>query len=371
MRILGLCSFPAEAAATRFRMVQYVEPLRDLGIDLNIKPFLTREQFSSLYKPGRLLRKSAGMVPRVIARMLLAAELGDYDLIFVQREAMIFGPAFFEWLYQQLEGIPLVLDLDDATYVKYISPVYGKFGSMFKFFGKTDAVIQRSACVVCGNRFIAEHVSAIGSKSVVIPTIVDTDIFKPVTRDNPVPVIGWIGTHSTYPFLRSLFPVLQKLAKKHEFILRIVGSGLSHIRVDGLTIEDLEWSGDREVIDFQTLDIGLYPLAVSSHVSTEWLMGKSGFKAIQYMAVGVPFVMAPIGVCAEMGNPGETHFLASTPEEWLRSLDRLLRDPKLRMSMGANGRRHSLANYTLGPQARKLAEVFHDAVGKSIRELSR
>ncbi|MBK7512430.1 MAG: hypothetical protein IPI76_09225 [Chloracidobacterium sp.] len=79
-------------------------------------------------------------------------------MIFVQREAMIFGPPIFEWLYRRIANIPMVLDLDDATYVPYVSPSYGRLGSYLKFFWQDRPVDSAASVVVCGNRFIAEYV---------------------------------------------------------------------------------------------------------------------------------------------------------------------------------------------------------------------
>jgi len=196
-----------------------------------------------------------------------------------------------------------------------------------------------------------------------LPTVVDTDVFRPVEKLNARPVIGWIGTHSTLPFLESLFPVLQKLAEKHEFVLKIVGAGRENISLEGVRIENLSWNLEREVADFQSLDVGLYPIRTAKSAPPEWILGKSGFKAIQYLAVGIPFVMTPVGMCAEIGVDGETHFNAQTDEEWYNSLDNLLTDAARRREMGARGRQYSLDNFAVPAQAAVLAEVLR-GVGK-------
>ena len=85
-------------------------------------------------------------------------------------------------------------------------------------------------------------------------------------------------------------------------------------RSTGVEVENAEWELEREVADFQELDIGLYPIETGGSLDSQWLLGKSGFKAIQYMAVGVPFVVTPVGVCAEMGIEGKTHFNAVSTE---------------------------------------------------------
>lgn len=365
MRVLGLCSYPIEAAATRYRLAQFIEPLAKNGIQLEISPFFDNQQFARLYQKKPLLKSVSEMASPLFRRFGEVAKFSDYDLVFVQREAMIFGPAVFEWIFQKIGKLPLVLDLDDATYIPYISPTYGKFGSLFKFFGKTDRLIKRADAVVCGNRFIAEYVEKKGTEAVVIPTVVDTDEFIPIEKNNNVPMLGWIGTHSTFPFLQSVFPVLQELAQKHQFTLRIIGAGRERVELEGVTIQNLPWNLEREVSDFQTLDIGLYPLTVSETFSDEWLLGKSGFKAIQYLAVGVPFVMTPVGVCAEIGEPGATHFNAFAAEGWYNALDKLLSDESLRRQMGKAGRVVSLRDYTVEKQFEKLEKTLRKVYEKS------
>ncbi len=362
MKILGLCSFPVESAATRYRLVQYIEPLAKEGIELTVMSFLDSEQFKQFYQKGNKLSKILNLIFPLIKHFIESIKVRKYDLIVIQREAMFFGPAFFELLFQKIGNCPIVLDLDDATYVSYISPTYGKIGSFFKFFGKTDKLINRAETVICGNRFIAEYVDSKNKKSVVVPTIVDTEIFLPFEKENQIPVIGWVGTHSTFPLLESVFPVLKKLAEKYDFTLKIVGAGKQNVKIDGVKIENLDWNLEREVSDFQSFDIGLYPITTSASASQEWLLGKSGFKAIQYLAVGIPYVVTPVGICAEIGIDGETHFSATTAKEWYNSLEKLLLDENLRKQMGAKGRDFSVKHFSLEEQTEILIQTFSEVV---------
>lgn len=363
MEVLGLCSYPLEAACTRYRLMQFVAPLAEQGINLTVLPLLGKEEFAALYQKGQTARKAIRLLNSARRRLFDSVKARNFDALFVQREAMIIGPPVFEWLYKTIGKCPLILDLDDATYLSYVSPTYGRLGSALKFFGKTDTLIDWSETVICGNRHIAEYVESRGKNAAVVPTVVDTDKFYPIEKDaRKTPVVGWIGTHSTFPLLEEIFPVLRELAREYDFILKIVGAGCDEIRLDGVRIENLTWNLEREIADFQSLDIGLYPLEATKFVTKEWLAGKSGFKAIQYMAVGIPFVVTPIGAGAEIGVENETHFSAADDEQWRESLVKLLKSSQLRREMGENGRKYALAHYTVPRQTDKIARVIREAV---------
>ena len=362
MRVLALASYPIEAAATRFRLQQFVAPLAARGISLNIHPFLTSQQFRELYRRDAAVRVAAGLVNSGVRRLFDIARARTADVILIQREAMLFGPPAIEWVLTHGLRRPMVLDLDDATYVSYESPTYGAFTKTLKWFSKTNDLIKWATIVVCGNRSIADYAASKGARARIIPTVADTEVFKPVARNDPqAPLtLGWVGTHSTFPYLESIFPVLSSLAERFSFRLKIVGSGRDRITVPGVTVENLGWAMDREVQDFQSIDLGLYPIDATLY-SGKWAQGKSGFKAVQYMAVGVPFVATPIGASTEIGEPGVTHFFASTNDEWYRSLERLMDDPDRRLKMGVAGRAHAVAHYGLEDQADRLAAVLLEA----------
>ena len=364
MKVLALASYPVEAAATRFRLQQFVDPLAARGITLTIHSFLDSQQFQQLYRQKSWPRTALGLSMSSLRRLKDIAAARKADVILIQREAMMFGPPVIEWLGARVMKRPMVLDLDDATYVSYTSPTYGGLGSVLKWFSKTDDLIRWANIVTCGNRGIAEYVSAKGTEARVIPTVVDTDVFRPVpggAAGNSV-VLGWIGTHSTFPYLESIFPVLGDLARRHKFRLKVVGAGKEGITVPGVEVENSAWEIGREVEDFQSIDIGLYPIDASLY--SGWAAGKSGFKAVQYMAVGVPYVATPVGGSAEIGEEGTTHLFATTNEEWHQALDQLLANADRRRQMGVAGRQHVIEHYGLEAQADKLGKALREAADR-------
>jgi len=361
MKVLALASYPVEAAATRYRLQQFVEPLAARGVTLEVHPFLNSHQFKILYRRNALPATAIGLIKSAVMRIADLVIARKADVILIQRESMLFGPPIVERLIARGLKRPMVLDLDDATYVAYDSPTYGALGKL-KWFSKTDDLIRWASLVTCGNRSIAEYVASKGAKARVIPTVVDTRVFRPIQGDRESLVLGWIGTHSTFPYLESIFPVLSRLAKEHHFSLKVVGAGREDIAVPNVRVETLPWELDREVRDFQSIDIGLYPIDTSLYGN--WAQGKSGFKAVQYMAVGVPYVASPVGGSAEIGEAGKTHLFASTNDEWYRNLKLLIAGERLRHEMGAAGRQHAIEHYALEDQADKLVAALHEAAGK-------
>ena len=332
---------------------------------MTIHPFLDSELFKHLYRRESLPRTTLGLLKSAFLRLADVMRARQADVILIQREAMMFGPPVIEWLTTRVMKRPMVLDLDDATYISYTSPTYGSLGKALKWFSKTDDLIRWAAIVTCGNSSIAQYVSSKGARARILPTVVDTEIFKPAPRlaaSGPV-ILGWIGTHSTFPYLESIFPVLSSLAKEYAFRLKVVGAAKVDVNIPGVEVENLPWSLDREVSDFQSIDIGLYPIDAGLY-SGKWAFGKSGFKAIQYMAVGIPYVATPVGGATEIGEAGATHLFATTSDEWYRALESLIANGDRRQQMGSAGRRHVIQHYGLSDQADRLAAALREAAAR-------
>ncbi|MCS6816594.1 MAG: glycosyltransferase [Blastocatellia bacterium] len=352
LRVLALASYPIEAAATRYRVVQYGPWLAARGIEVELQTFLSHDVFAILYERGHWGKKIAGLLAALLRSSRALIRAARADVVWIQREAAPLGPPVLEWLIVRGLRKPMLLDLDDATFVPYVSPTYGPWVRPLKWFGKTDRLIAWADVVVAGNRLIAEYVRQREKPVLLLPTIVDTDLFVPKAEASDPPVLGWIGSHSTFRYLKTLLPVLEELGRDFTFRLLVVG-GTEPVRLRTVEVENRRWALDREVEDFRSLDIGLYPL-----IEDEWSVGKSGLKAIQYMAVGIPTVASAVGVVTEILEDGVTGFLVRSPEEWYDRLRLLLENPELRRQMGRAAREVAVQRYRVAVHAEAIRRAI-------------
>ena len=172
-------------------------------------------------------------------------------------------------------------------------------------------------------------------------------------------MIGWIGSPTTAFYVQRLTEVFQRVRERHPFVLRISGSG-APLQVPGVVTENAPWSLGDEVRLFNTCDVGVYPLA-----DDEWSKGKCGFKAIEFMACGVPVVASAVGVNREIIQDGVNGFLASTDDEWVDKIGRLLVDRDLGRRLGAAGRRTVEDRYSLQVHAPTLAATLRGVVERA------
>ncbi len=321
-----------------------------------LRPFLDETAVAALYRAGSNALKVGAAIRALAGRLrdVLEARHG-FDGVLVHREAALIGPPIVERLLGDRFNLPIIFDLDDALWVEYTSPTYGATLSRWlKYPQKADEILAKASHVMAGSPYVADHARALNPRVSIVPTVVDTDVFTPVHPANPVPVLGWIGTHSTVPYLQSLVPALTRLAHTHRFVLRVVGG---RITAPGINVDHRTWALAREVEDFQGLDVGLYPL-----VQDAWSAGKSGFKAIQYMACGLPVVASPVGVTQDIVQHGQNGFLATSDDDWVDTLKHLLDDPSARNRIGQAARADACALYSRKAYEPRVVQIVLGAL---------
>lgn len=329
--------------------------LKPAGIHLHYAPFETERLREILYQPGYHLAKAAEMIRGYARRLGLLRHLNDYDAVFVYREAALLGPAFLEKEIAR-RGKPIIYQLDDPLYVPYRSPSNG-YLSYLKFFGKIADICRVSRVVIVNSSHHREYAAQYNRNIWQIPSIVDTAqyAFRPPPLDLAEVCIGWSGSPTTVGNLQVIRDALRELARRVDHRVHLIGG--TEFDLPGVRYTAQQWRAETEVEDLRKMQIGLVPLPVN-----EWNKRKFYMKSAQYMALGIPPVCTPLGSNPEVIEHGVTGFLANTTGEWVDYLERLIRDPALRLEMSHNAARVAQEKYSLEGNEAKIVEAFRAAV---------
>nr|WP_314444330.1 glycosyltransferase family 4 protein [uncultured Sphingomonas sp.] len=363
-RILVLCPYPFDTnAGQRLKFEQYYDNWRSLGFEIVISPFMDWKMWSVVFEPGHFGAKVAGTLRGYFRRVRDLFRLRHYDLVYSFMWVTPVGPPLFEWLVLGLAR-RVVFDLEDSV----LDSKGGSGGNpnpllrLLRGAGKARLLVRRADHVIASSPELADRCGAENHRGAAtyITSSVDTDRFVPVNRysNDHVPVIGWTGTFSSRAYLDLLRPVFQALARERRFNLRVIGN--FDYELPGVDLEVLRWSAEEEVAQLQGIDIGVYPLPLGDE---SWVSGKSGLKAIQYMAFALPCVATATGNTPRVVRDGVSGLLVRTEAEWLEALKRLIDDPALRRRLGQNARQDVLDRYSKTAVALSYRQVLVEALG--------
>jgi len=341
-KLLVICPFPqGVAAGQRLKYEQYFENWRENGYEITVSSFMDMAMWKVVYKHGNFPAKVFGTFQGYFRRMLDIFRVYQYDLIYVHMWVTPFGSSMVERIFRSLSTL-LVYDIEDNVLMEKSNEL-NPFVKIFKSPRKINYLIKTADHVITSSPFLNDYCLRINrNKSCTyISSSVDTDRFLPANcyKNEKKVTIGWTGTFSSKIYLDLLSNVFAQLNKRIDFKLRVIGN--FQYEFPGIDLEVIQWTKEKEVEDLQGIDIGIYPLE-----QNQWVLGKSGLKAIQYMAFGLPTVATDIGttpiIIRHMGNG----WLVKTDEEWIDALEMLVKNPELRRNIGEAARLTVLENYS-------------------------
>lgn len=339
----------------RFRCEQYVPYLVLAGFSVRWNNLLNEQEDHLFYASGRWAAKAWLVIRKFFQRRKEVQSVKPGDIAFVYREAFMLGTTYFERALKK-RGAKLVFDFDDAIWLPEVSAGNRKL-SFLKRPGKAADIGRLSDLVIVGNEYLAEYARQFATNVVVIPTTIDTDYHKlgPVTKSKAGICIGWTGSESTVKHFETIVPVLKALQIKYgdQVYFKLITNRLVHF--PQLELEATLWNRQDEVEQLAEIDIGIMPLP-----EDEWSKGKCGFKLLQYMAMGKAAVGSPVGVNTEIIEDGENGFLASTEQEWIAQLSRLIDNPDLRRTLGKAGRKTVEERFSVESQRDRYETLFKE-----------
>jgi glycosyltransferase involved in cell wall biosynthesis len=352
MRGVAYVKYGPLAASTRARFLQYGDHLREAGIEIETAPLLDDAYLRALF--GGRGRSWAAVSAAYLAR--------GRHIRRVPRAFSWVHCEFFPYLPGLAErailagGAPVIYDSDDAIFHQYDRHPNPLVRAMLG--RKLEPLLRGARLAICGNAYLRDYAARFCRRVEIVPTVVDTDAYRPVPGERPDrPVtLGWIGSPSTWTYMRPMVPLLEALRRELGLRIRIVGAGE---QAEDLPPgwEALPWSEASEIGLIQGMDIGIMPLP-----DEPWARGKCGYKLIQYMACGLPVIASPVGVNAEIVTEGRDGFHARDEAGWAGAIRRLARDAALRTEMGAQGRARIARNYSLAIHGPRLAGMIREVV---------
>jgi glycosyltransferase involved in cell wall biosynthesis len=352
-KILFVVPFPKKIyPSERFRVEIYEQVLRQAGFEFDTVFFWDYFARSILYKKGKIGQKIIGGIKGFLRRIKILVILNRYDYIFVLREVAPIGPPFFEWIFSKLAQKKLIYDFDDAIWIPQISET-NSWATFAKAFWKVKRTCQWANKVSVGNRYLYNYAIQYNQQVTINPTCVDTVNKHNVIKDQHTEkvVIGWTGSFSTLHYLNEIVHVLQELEKKHSFEFIVIADQNPNLPLKSFKF--IEWKEATEIADLLQFNIGVMPLD-----DTEISKGKSGFKLIQFLSLGIPVVASPIGVNKQIVDENINGYLCQSEDEWIKAFEKLLSDATLRQQMGLSGRKKIEENYSVIANKNNFLSLF-------------
>lgn len=252
----------------------------------------------------------------------------------------------------------IIFDFDDSIFLR-------------KIWKRRVRILTKIADgVIVGSHYLADWARQYNKNVHIIPTSIPFSTYEKFScfkrLDNKKFIIGWIGIGPNhYEHLKILVPVFQNLIKddlKFKFVLigalknRKLYKLFEDIKgLDVLFIDSLDWKNlENTTREIQKFDVGVMPL-----LDDEWTRGKCAFKAIQYMACGVPVIISPVGENKYLIQEGINGFFAKTTEEWVDKIRKLYFNDKLIFQIGQKAQETIKDNYSYEVIIPKMIDIIN------------
>ena len=357
MRILFLVPYPlGKAPSQRFRFEQYLETLKEKKHSYIVQSFLDEDAWTRIYKRGNLFLKVVDIVRGYLRRFLILFKTSAFDVVFIHREAAPLGPPFFEWFIARVLRKKIVYDFDDAIWIPNTSEE-NKIIANLKWHQKVGSICNWSYKVSCGSEYLCSFANRHNGHAIYNPTTIDTEhlhnpgLYEARNKRDKKITIGWTGSHSTLHYLDELVPILAKLEDSLPFRFVVIANKNPELPIK--SFEFKTWDVSSEIEDLLEFDIGIMPLRPD-----QWSEGKCGFKALQYMSLGIPAVVSPVGVNKEIVTHGVEGYHCTTDSDWESHLAALIQDEGLRKQLGSNGRKKVEEQFSVLANQERFLSLF-------------
>ena len=350
-KLLLLTTYERNSPSSRMRHIQFIDYLSEEGFLVVHQSFFKYGDLESRYQ-GKKFKVSV-VIQSYYQRVKMMFKLKNFDVIWIEKEMIPFSPSWIEKIvFFNFKG-KVVIDFDDDLFSKYRAQVPRLLRLIF---GKYFIIDLLNITNTTSSKNLYNKIKLQTEKSGVelLPYYLDLERYpknpKIHKKDKAGELlVGWIGNPLTS--ISQLGTNLEIL-KAISAIVSVSLMGASKIFSEIPNVKVIEWKEDIEVAFLRTVDIAIMPLP-----NDDFTKGKSGLKAVQFMACGVPVIASPYSNSVELLSEGRG-VLAESIDEWISNLNVLMSDPDRRNIMGEKSANWIKANYNIKKFQFKLVEIL-------------
>lgn len=343
MNILGLITSLSDPAS-RARIIQYKNPLKKLGLNLDIKYYNP----DPLSDPGRFavaVNKLTGInqwrildIEKKIKRLPLLLEQLNYELIWKNRLILPKNSYFEKKIIK-----PVAFDIDDAIWI-YDGIDHFKIAA------------QSADIIMAGNEYLADFSLKYNKNIELIPSVIDTERLYPKKLQKKDYNIGWIGSVYNFENLYTLKDAINMFLKfNNDAKFTIVSSEPPNFfDYKKNKIEFIKWSAENENNLINEFSVGIMPLN-----ENEFNKGKCGYKLLQYLSCGIPAIATPTGINQKILATNSVGIAAKNTDEWILALYTFKNDIAFYETCAENGPRVIHEYYSLSKFAPIVSGILN------------
>lgn len=318
-RILVIAFGGPDCASTQYRFHAMDDLLRQRGIELEIIPAADFSNWDSLK---------------------------NYDAVVIQKR--LFSPCLVQRIRRRTRR--LFYDVDDAIWHPHGRP--HSFLTRWKLSRRLKAIAAAADVCLCANSVLADEVRRWARHIELVPMSLNPSVWNPASTlpDHPVR-IGWAGAPKNLKYLEAIEPALAKVLSAAPNVELAVYSGSAPSL--SIPFQHIPFSEGTEADAVRSFSIGLLPLE-----DTPFARAKSPIKGLQYLACGVPAVVAPFGAVTDIQPENVSCLYARSLEEWEMALKRFVLDADLRTKFREGALQHFQEHYSIETVADRLAAIL-------------
>jgi hypothetical protein len=255
----------------------------------------------------------------------------------------------------------MVWEADDDIFAVHNQPAHGNAYDDPETLPRMLDMIQHSHLVTTTTEALANVYRKVHPNVVVLPNCVPDWLpnYAPLAAKVPEPqvVLGYTGSASHFEDFTEWAPTLDRWMRRnsHRTLLRFYGHNKRPIGMP-LTYRCETHKWVRQTSDYLkslSMDVG-----VAFVKDTPFNRVKSGIKAQEYAAIGVPSVCTDAQQYRDVVVNGVTGFLVQTQGQWIQAFQELWDDPGRRQEMGIAAWEYARENFVQSKHVNKWIDAY-------------